>query len=264
MKPFAVLFLFLYLCVSNTLPAQTVTESSITAIQTVNVWPISIGLHSMDDTIVYFFRNDTSLIRTSYLSNFTLRQAASNGDDSIVSTIRYRYFMYKKGEKKGHWLEDYQPMTKRFNENDSVEAVLKTYQGNFSLPLSDYIKDSTTFIGSKVQDEQVEKIYVFNTHRHIHGADTAILRFGSIFRQPNFLFYNYAPTEDNQVLNSVRLIIHCDEAIQRNMPEFAFIKTHHYLSEVASSAIAEAEKYFSLFKSGSFQQISPTLQNERL
>lgn len=206
-----------------------------------------IGPNDGNDTTIYFFRNDTALIRTAYISNFTFQGGAGDGEDSIHSTLKYRYFIYKKGEKTGRWMEDYQLKEKKFQENDSVEAVLHSLTGNFYMPLADYIRDSTTFIGSKTEQDVLEKTYIFKSHQHIKGADTLILSFSPKFRQPDFIFYNYTPLENNYALYSVRMTVQCDEAIEKNMPDLALIKIHHYLSEVSPAAIAEAEKYFTLF-----------------
>ncbi len=249
MRPVLLLSLTIAFLAYQTADAQLPGKKQINAIQTVNVWPMTIGPNDGNDTTIYFFRNDTALIRTSYISNFTFRGGASDGEDSIHSTLRYRYFIYKKGEKTGRWMEDYQPVQKKFQENDSVESVLHSLIGNFYMPLADYIRDSITLIGSKVEQQVMEKTYIFKSHQHLKGADTLILSFSPKFRHPDFIFYNYTPVEDNYALYSVRMIVQCDDAIKMNMPELALIKIHHYLSEVSPTDIAKAEKYFTLFRS---------------
>jgi len=236
----------LLVCTSGT--AQIREDNKIRAIQAVNIWPLSID-GDTNDTLVYFFRHDTVLLRTSYSSRHVFFNADNDDEDSAIVSRHYRYFLYKKGDKTGKWFEDYQFSSNKFNETVIVDSVLQHRQGYFTIPLATMLaQDSMTLISSLSEGQDMEKTYIFNKHIHIKGPDTLILRFSPTFRQSDFLFYNYKPSEDHQALYSVRMIVQCDEAIQKNMPEFALITLHHYLSEVAPAAIAEAEKYFSLFK----------------
>ncbi len=164
--------------------------------------------------------------------------------------VYYRYFIYKKGASKGLWLEDYKVSPNKIFETDLVDSVLANKQGYFTTPLTELIQsDSMSLISTKKMDQQVEKTYVFNKHMHLKGADTLILGFNPSFKQVDFRFYNYQPAEENMALSSMRMIIQCDDAVKMNMPDFALMKFHHYLSEVSPAAIAEAEKYFALFRS---------------
>lgn len=244
--PVLSLTISLLLCISVT--AQTALDNRIKAIQAVNIWPISID-GDTNDTLVYFFRNDTVLLRTSYSSRHVFYNADNDDEDSAIVSRHYRYFLYKKGDKTGKWLEDYQLSPNKFNETEIVDSVLQHRQGYFTIPLATMLaQDSMTLISSISEGQDIEKTYIFNKHIHIKGPDTLTLRFSSTFRQPDFLFYNFKPTEDHQALYSVKMTVQCDEAIQKNMPEFALLKINHYLCTVAPAAIAEAEKYFSLFK----------------
>lgn len=240
------LVISLLLCMSST--AQTYQDNRIKAIQAINIWPISFN-GDTNDTLVYFFKNDLVLLRTSYTSQHMFFNGDQEDEDSSIISKHYRYFLYKKGDITGKWFEDYQFSPNKFNETAIVDSVLQRRQGYFTIPLATLLaQDSMTLISSRTDGQDIERTYIFNKHIHTKGPDTLILGFSPKFKQPDFLFYNYKPDEDNQVLYSVRMIVQCDEAIQKNMPEFALITLHHYLSEVAPATIAEAEKYFSLFK----------------
>lgn len=249
MKPILFFSMAFCLLLCTKLMAQSDQLTKIRAVQAVNIWPVSINGES-NDTLVYFFRNDTVLLRTSHTSRHMFYSADQEEPDSMLVTNIYRYFLYKKGATKGQWLEDYKISPDKFNDTELVDSVLANKQGYFATPLAELIQhDSIQLIHTKTIDQQIEKTYIFNKHRHLKGADTLILGFHPGFKQTEFRFYNYQPPEENMVLNSVRMIIQCDEAIQKNMPEFALMKFHHYLSEVSPAIIAEAEKYFALFRS---------------
>lgn len=249
MKPILLIGMVFSLLNCTKLTAQSDQLTKIRAIQAVNIWPFSINDES-NDTLVYFFRNDTVILRTSYTSRHVFFSAdQEEAESSIVSKV-YRYFIFKKGATKGQWWEDYRMSPNKFNDTELVDLVLARKQGYFTTPLAELIQnDSMQLINSKTIDQQIEKTYIFNKHRHPKGADTLILGFHPGFKQTDFLFYNYQPAEENMALNSVQMIVQCDEAIQKNMPEFAVMKFLHYLSEVSPAAIAEAEKYFALFRS---------------
>jgi|GEM_PF-3479881 len=249
MKPISLLSLAISLLMCMSSNAQTYQDNRISAIQAINVWPISFD-GDTNDTLIYFFRHDTVLLRTSYTFRHTFFSADREDEDSSITSKHYRYFLYKKGETTGKWFEDYQPSPNKFNETVIVDSVLQHLQGYFTTPLSTLLaQDSMTLISSRIKGQDIERTYIFNKHIHLKGPDTLILGFSPTLRHPDFLFYNYKPEEDHQGLCSVKMIVQCDEAIQRNMPEFALIKIHHYLSEVSPEAIAEAEKYFALFNS---------------
>lgn len=248
MKPIFLFLMAVCLLSGTNLSAQAESPQKTRAVQAINIWPFSMNGET-NDTLVYVFRNDTVLLRTSYTNNHVFFQADKDEADSAIVRKHYRYFLFKKGAATGKWFEDYQLSSGRFNETDLVDSVLQQRQGYFSTPLSVLLdQDSVRLISSRREGQTTERTYVLNETRHIKGADTLVLGFNPAFRQPGFRFYDYTPAEEQEVLYSVRMIAQCDEAVQKNMPEFALIIIHHYLAEVDPAVLKEAEKYFSLFQ----------------
>lgn len=248
MKPFFLLGFIISLLIGKSLIGQTHEADKISAIQSVNILPFSINGET-NDTLVYVFRNDTVLLRTKYILQSLSFNSDSEEPEKESKEISYRYFLFKKGESTGKWFEAHKFLPDNGHNTVLVDSVLSYYEGYFSISLSELInQDSMNLVGNRTIGQQIEKTYIFNKNKNINGPDTMILRFSPTFKNPHFLFYDYKPAEENQALYNVEMTVHIDVPKEMALQMPPLLKFNHYLTEVPPAVIAEAEKYFSLFR----------------
>lgn len=237
-----ILLLSLYLCCSQ-LNAQTHNNKSLKGVDVVATLPynfVSKGIDQNNDTIAYFLRNDTVLIRHSYHFTFLSEEEES------PTEVRYRFFAYKKGEAKGIWMEGDSLTTSFDKGEDSVNTVLSRFKNGIQKPLETLLRDSARLVDLLVTPETVRKKYVFKNHQHKMGGDSILLEFNKKFNDIDYYLSDYTTLLNGMKLYKYNLIVQCDEAISLSQPDFAIIRFGIYLSEPLPSALKAAEKYLSL------------------
>lgn len=241
-------FLTLFICIllySSVTQAQS--DPPLKGVYCITTFPFPLITNDIDqssDTIGFFYRNDTVLLRHGYINSHSFFK---DGEQMTHSTIQYRYFVFKQGEKTGFWMEDERLSEWKLNNNMTiVDTVLKRFSNGIQKPLFELLRDSAKLVQLSVTPEQVKKTYVYTQHQHINSSDTITLEFNKDFMDVPYHLANFTDMPNKMKLFKYSMVNFCGEAMKDTYPEFAVMRMSGYLSKPDPAVSKEAEKYLQL------------------
>lgn len=235
-----------FLLYSSATNAQVQNDQPLKGVYLITTFPfplITNGIDQTSDTICFFYRNDTTLMRHSYMSSNSFFE---NGEQITHSTIQYRYFVFKQGEKNGIWMEKDSLSNFIFKNDLIVDSVLKRFAVGIQKPLAQFLSDSAKLIQLSVTPELITKTYVFTQHQHTNASDTIKLEFNKDFIDIPYQLANYSEMPNKMKLFKYSMVNFCGEAMKDKYPEFAVMRFSSYLSKPDPAISKEAEKYLQL------------------
>lgn len=227
--------------------AQGKSNEQLKGVYLITTFPFPLITNDIDqtsDTIGFFYRNDTVLMRHGYINSNSFFK---DGEQITHSTIQYRYFLFKQGEKSGFWMENERFSEWKLNDNMTiVDTVLKRFSSGIQKPLAELLRDSAKLVQLSVTPEFIKKTYVFTHHQHSNSSDTISLEFNKDFIDIPYHLSNYMDMPNKMKLFKYSMVNFCGEAMKDTYPEFAVMRMGAYLSKPDPATSKEAEKYLQL------------------
>jgi len=241
-------FLILFFCILFYCSVtQAQSDPPLKGVYCITTFPFPLITNDIDqssDTIGFFYRNDTVLLRHGYINSNSFFK---DGEQITHSTIQYRYFVFKQGEKNGFWMEDERFSEWKLNNNMTiVDTVLKRFSNGIQKPLFELLRDSAKLVQLSVTPEQVKKTYVYTQHQHPNSSDTITLEFNKDFMDVPYHLANFTDMPNKMKLFKYSMVNFCGEAMKDTYPEFAVMRMSGYLSKPDPAVSKEAEKYLQL------------------
>lgn len=248
---FVILSLFI---IGNSSLAQDNTSNQTRSIQLISTFPFSFhqinGEWVYSDTITIFYQNDTIMYRIPHYNSFTYGRLVTTGDDdeietdSIVTSVGYKYFVYKKGATKGLWLTDTGRIDKEmYDHPDSV-----TRYNNLNSGIESYqtIIDSTDH--AITVDSTGFRIMKFVSKNHVHNSgsrDTIFIYLGDRFHDIDYSFSNELEKIYNKKIERVRVHAQCDPPKDSELTPFE-MKLDWQLEKTPVSILEQASRFFAM------------------
>jgi hypothetical protein len=226
--------------------AQVKSDEPLKGVYFIKKFPFPLIMNDIDqssDTIGLFYRNDTVLLRQGYIySNIYY----DNDEQITHSTIQYRYFVFKQGEKNGFWMENDSLSRLKFEDDLIVDSVMKKFAIGVQQPLTELLKDSAKLVEMSLTTDMVKKTYVFTHHEHTNARDTLTLEFNKDFIDVPYHLDNYLDMPNKMKLFKYSLVSFCAEVSKDIYPALTVIKFSAYLDKPDPAITLEAEKYLKL------------------
>lgn len=225
---------------------QAQSNEQLKGVYLVTTFPFPLivnDINQTSDTIGFFYRNDTVLLRHGYINSNGFFE---NGEQIGHNTIQYRYFVFKQGEKNGFWMENDSLSKLKFNNDQIVDSVLKNFTIGIQKPLAEFLRDSAKLVEMTLNTEMVKKTYVFTHHEHSNSRDTLTLEFSKDFIDVPYHLANYMDIPNQMKLFKYSMVNFCGEAMKDTYPEFAVMRMSVYLCKPDPAISKEAEKYLQL------------------
>lgn len=240
-----ILFISMLICCME-MHGQVKSDEPLKGVYFIKTFPFPLITNDIDqssDTVGLFYRNDTVLLRHGYINSNSYYK---DGEEITHSTIRYRYFVFKQGEKNGFWMENDSLSKLKFNNDQIVDSVLKKFANGIQKPLAEFLRDSAKLVEMTLNTEMVKKTYVFTHHEHSNSRDTLTLEFNKDFIDVPYHLANYMDIPNQMKLFKYTMVSFCGEAMKDTYPELAVMRMSAYLCKPDPAISKEAEKYLQL------------------